>query len=179
MRSWTTSEEAFLIANAGKLPKRDICKMLKRPAESVKQKAKALRRKGVNVNLRYFPSTLEECPRCGNLSATVDKTGLCEPCRLRDRLETTEAKAARILPLLSLEDRKTYAKTEAQRGSRFDPLPEPPDLDGMSRLRREYATEKHAKAVEDITIRNLTRVLKAAQRRTERMEEKIPKNANQ
>lgn len=179
MRSWTTAEEAFLIANAGKLPKREICKMLKRPAESVKQKAKALRRSGINVNLRYFPSMLEECPRCGNLSATVDKTGLCEPCRLRDRLEATEAKAARILPLLSLEDRKTYAKTEAQRGSTAEPLPEPPDLDGMSRLRREYATEKHAKAVEDVKIKNLMRVLKAAQKRTERMEKKIPKNANQ
>ena len=33
---WTVSEEQFLIANAGKLPKREICQMLRRSSESVK-----------------------------------------------------------------------------------------------------------------------------------------------
>ncbi len=166
---WTVSEEQFLIANAGKLPKREICQMLRRSSESVRQKAKALRRQGVDVCLRYYRPTLEPCPHCGNLSGTIDRSGKCEPCRRRDQLATIQL---RIADLLSPEARATYERTEALLESKSDPLPEPPDTDGMSGYRKAYAEEAHARAVEACVSRNLRREVKAVQKRKERIEKK-------
>lgn len=169
---WTVAEEQFLVANAGKLPKREICQMLRRSSESVRQKAKALRRQGVDVCLRYYRPTLEPCPHCGNLSGTIDRSGKCEPCRRRDQLATIQLRIADLLPLLPPEERATYERTEALLESKSDPLPEPPDTDGMSGYRRAYAEEAHAKAVEACVSRNLRRKVKAAQKRKERIEKK-------
>lgn len=171
-RDWTVAEERFLIENAGKLPKRDVCQMLKRPAESVKQKAKALRRQGVDVCLRHYSPTMDPCPHCGNLSGTIDRSGMCEPCRRRDQLATIQLRIADLLPLLPPEERATYERTEALLESKSDPLPEPPDTDGMSAYRRARAEEAHARAVEACVSRNLLREVKAAQKRKERIEKK-------
>lgn len=172
-RPWTVEDEQFLIANAGKLPKRDICQMLKRSSASVRRKAEDLRKAGVEVNLSYYHPTMEPCPHCGNLSATINRKGLCEPCRRRDQLADIEARIADLLPLLSPEQRAEYEKTEAKRESRVDPIPEPPDTSGMSDWRRAYHEEAHAMAVEKIVAGNLKRKAKAAQKRKERIEKKI------
>lgn len=170
---WTVAEEQFLIANAGRIPKRDICEMLRRSSESVRQKAKALRRQGVDVCLRYYRPTMEPCPSCGNLSATIDRHGMCEPCRRRDQLATIEARIADLLPLLTPEQLDTYERNEAKRESRVDPIPEPPSTDGLSRWQQAYREEAYAKAVEAAVAANLRRAVKAAQKRKERIEEKV------
>lgn len=181
-KEWTQDEVRFLLANAGKLPKRDICKMLKRSSESVQQKLKELRRGGwsqVDARLRHYASTMEPCPRCGRLSATIDRTGLCRPCVLDDQLMTIERRVSEMWPLLPPEDRATYAKTEAQRGSAADPLPEPFRITRrMSPYRIAHLAEKHAREVEEVTIGNLERRVKAAQKRKERIEKKVSKPAN-
>ena len=169
---WTVSEEQFLIANAGKLPKREICQMLRRSSESVRQKAKALRRQGVDVCLRHYSPTLEPCPSCGCLSGHLGRDGICEPCRRREQLANIHAGIAELLPLLPPDERATYERTEALLESKSDPLPEPPDTGGMSGYRRAYAEEAHARAVEACVSRNLRREVKAAQKRKERIEKK-------
>ncbi len=170
---WTVSEEQFLIANAGKMPKRDICQMLKRSSASVKMKAIALRKSGVDICLRYYRPTLEPCPSCGKPSATIDKSGMCEPCRRRDQLAGIHARIADLLPQLPPEERDTYERTEAKVESKSDPLPEPPDTEGMTEYRRAYAEEAHAIAVEECVAGNLRRAIKAAQKRKERIEKKV------
>lgn len=170
---WTVAEEQFLVANAGRIPKRDICEMLRRSSESVRQKAKALRRQGVDVCLRYYRPTMEPCPSCGNLSATIDRHGMCEPCRRRDQLATIEARIADLLPLLTPEQLDTYERNEAKRESRVDPIPEPPATDGLTRWQQAYREEAYAKAVEATVAANLRRAVKAAQKRKERIEEKV------
>lgn len=172
---WTVAEEQFLIANAGKMPKRDICQMLRRSSESVRQKAKALRQQGVSVCLRYYHPTLEPCPSCGKLSATIDRKGMCEPCRRRDQLAAIHARIADLLSLLSPEERDTYERTEAKIASKADRLPEPPDTTGMTAYQKARAEEAHAIAVEACVAHNLRRETKAAQKRKER----IAKKANQ
>lgn len=169
---WTIAEVQFLVANAGRVPKRDICEMLRRSSESVKQKAKALRRQGVDVCLRYHRPTMEPCPSCGNLSATIDRHGMCEPCRRRDQLADIEARISDLLPLLAPEDRDTYERSEAKRQSRIDPIPQPPMTDGLPRWRQDRLEEAHAKAVEATVAGNLRRAVKTAQKRKERIEEK-------
>lgn len=173
VKPWTVEEERFLIANAGKLPKRDICQMLKRSSASVRRKAEDLRKAGVEVNLSYYHPTMEPCPSCGNLSATIDRHGMCEPCRRREQLADIEARIADMLPLLTPEQLETYERTEAKRESRADPLPEPPATEGLSQWQRGYREEAHAMAVEATVARNLRRAVKAAQKRKERIEKKI------
>lgn len=169
---WTVAEEQFLIANAGKIPKRDICQMLKRSSASVKMKAIALRKHGVDVCLRYYHPTLEPCPSCGKPSATIDKKGMCEPCRRRDQLATIQARISDLLPLLPPEERDIYERTEAKVESKNDPLPLPPDTTGMTAYRKAYAEEAYAIAVEACVSSNLRRSVKAAQKRKERIEKK-------
>lgn len=170
---WTVAEERFLAANAGKMPKRDICQMLRRSSAAVRMKAADMRRNGEDVCLRYHRTELEACPCCGRLSATIGKEGMCEPCRRRDQLAAIQARIADLMPLLSPEDRDTYERTEAKLESRADPLPEPPDTGGMSEYRRARAEEAWAMAVEACVARNLERRVKAAQKRKERIERKI------
>lgn len=170
---WTVAEERFLIANAGKIPKRDICQMLKRSSASVKMKAAALRKSGMDVCLRHYRPTLEPCPSCGKLSATIDKSGLCEPCRRHDQLADIHARIADLMALLPPEDRDTYERTETLIASKADPLPTPPITTGMTAYQKAHAEEAHAIAVEACVANNLRREAKAAQKRKERIEKKV------
>lgn len=171
-KPWTSSEVRFLVDNAGRISKRDICQMLKRTGASVRMKAAALRKQGVDVDLSYYEPTLDTCPFCGHLSATLDRRGMCKPCRLTDQLQAIQAKVSDILPLLSPEERATYEKTEANLKSKVEPTPAAPNTEGMSNWARGYHEEEHAKAVEQVLIRNLKRQVKAAQKRKERIEKK-------
>lgn len=172
-RDWTVAEEQFLIVNAGKLPKRDICQMLRRSSKSVERKAVQLRAQGARIELRYHYPTLEPCPKCGCLSGTIDRTGMCKPCRKRDQLATIEARISDLMSLLPPEERDIYERTEAKRASKLEPLPEPPNTDGMSEYRKAYHEEAYAAALEDVLIRNLNRLVRAEQKRKERIERKV------
>lgn len=172
---WTLSEERFLIDNAGRIPKREICELLKRSSASVRRKAEELRKQGVNVNLRYYRPTMEPCPSCGNLSATIDRHGICEPCRRREQLASIEARIAGLLPMLTPEQRDKYERTESQLKSRVDPIPEPPITDGLTQWQKAYREEQYAKVVEAVVSANLRREIKARQKRKERIE-KYAKN---
>ena len=172
-RPWSVSDVQFLIANAGKLPKRDICQMLKRSSASVRRKAEDLRKAGIEVDLRYYRPTMEPCPSCGNLSATLDSHGMCEPCRRREQLAVIEARIADLMPRLTPEQLDIYERSEAKRGSRIDPVPDPPVTDGLTPWKKGYRIEAHAKEVEATVAGNLRRAVKAAQKRKERIEEKV------
>lgn len=170
---WTVAEERFLVASAGKMPKREICRRLRRSSASVRCKAASLRRAGIDVDLRFHRTAMVPCQRCGSPSGTVNRTGVCEPCRRRAQLAAIQARIASLLPQLPQEERALYAATEAKLGSGADPLPEPPDTSGLSGPSRAYREEAHALAVEQTVARNLRRQVKAAQKRKERIEKKV------
>lgn len=174
---WTVAEEQFLIVNAGKIPKRDICQMLKRSSKSVERKAAWLRNKGCHVDLHYHRPTLEPCPWCGKPSATIDRTGRCEPCRRRDQLAAINARIAELWPHLTPEQQRKYEEEEAKIESTKDPLPEAPSLEGLPLHRRDRLEENHARSVEAVVAKNLRREVKARQKRKERIQKKI--NLNQ
>lgn len=166
---WTLAEERFLIANAGKIPMAEICLMLKRPRQAIYHKAMRL-----NVSLRYIDPELETCPHCGHLSATINRKGMCEPCRKRDQLADIHARIAELLPLLPLEERVKYEREEARTGSKADPLPSKPrPRRTTSDYRKKRIEEAYAIAVESVVSGNLNREVKAAQKRKERIEKKV------
>lgn len=170
---WSFSDERYLIEHAGRVPRRDICKHLRRNTESVKQKAKHLRRQGTPIDLRCYISHLAPCPSCGCMSGRLGKHGICEPCRRREQLANIHARIAEMWPLLSVEDRDTYEQTEAETESSRDPYPPAPDTRGLSYYAQAKAEEAHALACEAVLAKNLRREIKAAQKRKERIEKKI------
>ncbi|WP_147327766.1 hypothetical protein [Collinsella sp. TF07-1] len=131
---------------------------------------------GGHVSLRCYRHRLELCPSCGCRRATLGKDGICEPCRRQKQLEAIEARIAELLPRLTAEERRTYERTECGRESRADPMPQAPDTSGMSRYAADKAAEAHDEAMERWLCRYLYRRVKAAQKRKERIEKKVPKS---
>lgn len=172
-RPWSVSEVRYLVESAGRVPKRDICRHLRRSSRSVECKAYHLRKEGVPVDLRHHEPRLSSCPACGRLSGRMGRDGFCEPCRRRAQLAEVHARIAELLALLPPEERATYEATEAEVESRRDPMPPPPPTAGLSYYAMARAEEAHELACEEALTRNLMREVKAAQKRKERVEKKV------
>lgn len=172
-RPWSVSEVRYLVENAGRMPKRDICRHLRRSSRSVECKAYHLRGEGVAIDLRHHVPRLSTCPACGRLSSRMGRDGICEPCRRRAQLAEVHARIAELMALLPPEERATYEATEAEVESRRDPMPPSPVTAGLSAYARDRAEEAHAIACEEALTRNILREVKAAQKRKERVEKKV------
>lgn len=170
---WSTADVRFMIENAGRIPKRDICRHLKRSSKSVERKAAWLRAQGILIDLRHFESKLTPCPSCGNLSATLDRTGFCKPCRQREQLATIQARISSLLQRLPMSERDTYMDTEAETESARHIKPKPQSTQDMSEYAKARARERYAIEIEAWESANLFRRIKAAQKRKERIEKKV------
>ena len=171
---WTTSDEAYLLENAGKVPVREICRHLRKSSQAVYSKARHMREEGFPIVLRCFVPRTGICPACGCSRSTMGDFGICRLCRKRDQLAGIEARIAELLPMLSQADRDRYEETEAERGSRADQMPKPPSVPSdATYYERMRAMEAWEIEVEHARIRNLEREIKAAQKRKERIEKKV------
>ena len=169
---WRESELAYIREHAGRVPAREIRKALRASREQLKGAVRSMRARGEDVDLRCFSPRTLVCPSCGMARTLFGAEGICEPCRLSRRLAETEAEIAELLPLLSAPDRATYERTEAQRETRGDPMPATPRTAGMSAYERAVAMERHDIAIERWQAARLKRMLKAAQKRKERVSKK-------
>lgn len=172
-RDWTVADLQFLRDNAGKMPRRELSRALKRGAASVKQQVYRMRREGEDVTLRHFHSKLTVCPHCGARRSRMGSEGVCLPCRRRRQLAKVHHRISCIMQCLPMEERAVYQETEAETESAWDPKPDAPDTSGMGSYERARAEEAYEIAVEDWLARNLMRQIKAAQKRKERMQEKL------
>lgn len=175
-RPWTTADLQFLRDNAGRMPRRELSRCLKRGAAAVRQQAYRMRRAGEDVDLRCFESRLATCPHCGALRSRMGQDGICEPCRRRRQLAKVHERIAALLAQLPMEQRAVYEDTEAETESAADPMPRPPDTSRLGRYDRARAEEAHEAAVEEWLSRNLRRQIKAAQKRKERIRKKVEMN---
>lgn len=170
---WRTSEVAYLLDNAGRIPRREICKHLRRSTESVRSMAKHLRAEGIDISLRCYVPRVMICPSCGCSRTTLGNSGICEPCERREQLATIHGRIAELLALLPPDLRAVYEQTEAETESRIDARPKARALaPEASYYRRMKAAEDHDRAVEAWTVENLKREIKAAQKRKERIYKK-------
>lgn len=170
---WRESELAYIREHAGKVPAREIRKALRVSRKQLEHAARRMREAGEDVDLRCFRPRTLVCPSCGMARTLFGAEGICEPCRLSRRLADTEAEIAGLLPLLSAPDRATYERTEAQRETRGDPMPATPRTSGMGAYERAVAMERHDIAMERWQAARLKRLLKAAQKRKERVSKKV------
>lgn len=179
---WTTADIAYLVDQAGRKPVRDLCRELRKSSQALYSKARHLREGGIPVGLRCFAPRTEICPGCGCNRSTMGKDGICKLCRKREQLANIEARVAELWPLLDQKDRDKYEQTEAERESRVDPRPKPPQIPAdATYYQRMKAREQWEIAVELADIRNIEREIKAAQKRKERIEKKVksmPKSTN-
>lgn len=175
-RDWTTDEVRRLVDMAGRVPRREICRELRRSRKAVEHKAAELRGRGVPVDLRCFRSELETCPSCGRRSALLGKEGICEACRRVEQLARIEAETSGLLAGLPPEERETYERTEAARETGSEPMPELLPTRGLSRYRCAANEDANDRAMEQWRVRRLRRLVKAAQKRKERIARKVEKN---
>lgn len=171
-REWTTDEVRRLVDMAGRVPRREICRQLRRSRKSVERKAAELRHRGVPVDLRCFRSTLEICPSCGRRSALLGSEGICEACRRAQQLARIEAEVADLLAALPESERALYAETEAERETGAEPMPPTLPTRGVSRYRAAANEDRNDRAMEQWRVRRLRRLVKAAQKRKERIRRK-------
>ena len=158
------------------MPAREIRRELRLSKNQLDNARRVINASGGHVSLRCYRHRLELCPSCGCRRATLGKDGICEPCRRQRQLEAIEARIAELLPRLTAEERRTYERTECGRESRANPMPQAPDTSGMSRYAADKAAEAHDEAMERWLCRYLYRRVKAAQKRKERIEKKVPKS---
>ena len=175
-RAWRKADLDRIAELAGKVPAREIRRELRLSKNQLDNARRLINASGGHVSLRCYRHRLELCPSCGCRRATLGKAGICEPCRRQQQLEAIEARIAELLPRLTAEERRTYERTECGRESRADPMPQAPDTSGMSRYAADKAAEAHDEAMERWLCRYLYRRVKAAQKRKERIEKKVPKS---
>lgn len=169
---WTTADERFLVDHAGILTRREICKELKRSAESVRSRARRL-----GVSLRCYESRLEWCAECATWRSTVSpKTGRCAVCRKRDQLDASERRIADALEHLPSEARAVYEGSESSRGTRKPPTrPKRPRRTG-NRYADAKADDAHLIAVETWEAALLDLKIDANKTRLKRIRAKVGAN---
>lgn len=171
----TAEQYRYIREHAGTMPAAQMRRELKIGKNQLEAARRRLNREGAGITLRCFRSRLEICPACGCARATVsgNRFGICEPCRRGRQLASIEADIAAMLPGLPPEERETYERTEAERESAAEPMPSPPATEGLNAYERARAEDRHARAMERWLIAYLTRRVRAAQKRKERIMKKL------
>ncbi len=170
---WTTKDEQFLIKYAGVLPRREICREIKRSRKSVECKAKRL-----GLSLRCFVSSLHWCNNCTTWRSTVsDRTGFCRVCAKREMLERSEQRVSDALAQLSFEKRTKYLHEEAHRGKRkMPPRPRKRITPAGSSYAVKKAGESYLKELEQWEIACLDQAINANKTRLKRIRQKLGTN---
>lgn len=172
-RPWTTDEIAYLIGAAGRIPRRDICRELRRGKRSVESMVRELRLHGVDVTLRCFRPRLVWCDECASWRTCLDaRTGKCRVCTMRDRLAGREDACAEALASMDPAARAVYEKSEAKRMTRKIPQrPVKRESCPVSRYEREKADDAYLRAMEQWEWQCLKLRYDAAKTRLRRMRE--------
>lgn len=175
-RVWTTGDLKKVAELAGTMPERELRRRLKLSKNQLHYAVTRLKSLGVNVTTRYYEPQLGTCPVCGCRRATLGKHGICEPCRLKRQLADIEWRIPDLMAQLTPEQRAVYEKSEAWRESKADPMPQKAPTDGMDSYERAKASEEYDAAMEKWAASYLKRRVKAAQKRKERIQEKVNEN---
>ena len=171
---WTTVELGILLRNAGRMPLEWLSEKLGRPQREVEEVAARVRATGYPISL-----TVETCPMCGRRAPLEPWAGICTACRYERVVRRTMARMARVMPLLSTEDRGLYAMTDAQvEGTKKDPMPKPPripaDAGDVEQMR---AIDAYDAELAEWAGRIECRKMRSAQKRFERMRAKATARA--
>lgn len=170
---WTTGDLARVANLAGTMPSRELRRKLKLSKNQLAYAINQLHKMGVAVSTRYYESKLELCPACGQARSTIDKSGICRPCKLKRQLIGIEWRISDLLTRLPAHERSIYETTEAERESNSGTKPEQSTVCDASRYTKSKTADDYAIALERWETDYLERKVRAAQKRKERIERKV------
>lgn len=165
-RPWTTEEVRYLAEHAGKIPRREICRALRRSSMSVKKKAGSL-----GLSLRVPIWGMEWCPVCATWRTGINARGLCPVCQKRANIEAEEARCAEELAAMDPAQRASFEAAEGRRGSAKPPgrMPRRRRTDGMGLFAASKAEQEWLAAMEAWQLERLQREYDAAKQRLRRI----------
>lgn len=173
-RAWTTSEERLLVDGAGRIPPCEICRLLDRSESSIKAKAAELRRRGMEVSLRYYESDLVWCPKCATWRTKVFKrSGECIVCRLKERLARQEEKCSVSLSEMPDDARAAFLAKQFKRGSIVPPKPVIAQPKNNSPYCKAETDANHAVSIEQWEASYYRKLISAEKMRLSRIRKKL------
>ena len=167
-RDWTTAEVRFLAESAGRVPRREICRRLKRSAKSVRRKAESM-----GLSLRVPAWSLVWCDECATWRTRLNAQGRCPVCQKRANIAAEAARCAYERAAMTPGQRRTFDEAEARRG-RVKPHPRMPrrtGADGMGPFAASRAEQEWLAAMEAWQLERLTLEYDAEKQRLKRMRE--------
>lgn len=165
-RPWTTEEVRYLAEHAGKVPRREICRALKRSANSVWQKAGSLR-----ISLRVPVWRMEWCDECATWRTRLNDRGRCPVCQKRANIEAERARCAEEYAAMTPGQRRAFDDSESRRG-RMKPhqrMPRRRRADGTGPFTADRAEQEWLAAMEAWQLERLTLEYDAEKQRLKRM----------
>lgn len=165
-RDWTTEEVRYLAEHAGRVPRREICRALKRSAKSVRRKAESLR-----ISLRVPVWRMEWCDECATWRTSVNAQGRCPVCQKRANVEAENARCSDELAAMTPAQRRSFEAADSRRGGVKPPgrMPRRRRTDGMGLFAASRAEQEWLAAVEAWELERLTREYDASKQRLKRM----------
>lgn len=167
-REWTAAETRFVARMAGLAPIGKLAADLERdPADVADECAR------IGVDPRYTGVALHWCDLCSSWRPRMTASGHCIVCERKEQLTTIEGRISDLLSRLPPEARAVYADTEAERESRTDPPPGKPCTLDMGEREAIEAESAYLAAFGEWEAAQVTRRVKAAQKRKERIQRKV------
>ena len=174
-KPWTTDELEQLKSMAGRLPRREICRSLRRSRKSVQRMAERL-----GLSLRCYKSQLVWCVECASWRSRISpKTGQCRVCQMRDQLAGREEACAEVWEQMNAEQRAIYSNAEALRSTRTTSLAPRPRKQAscpVSLYQRRKAEERYLLDLEEWEYRRVLLPYNAAKKRLQRMRQHLGQN---
>ena len=165
---WTAAETRYVSRLAGLVPIGRIAADLGRDVADVADECAR-----IGVDPRYAGVALQWCDLCSSWRPTMTRSGHCMVCERRAQLARIEGRISDLLSQLPPETRAIYADTEAERGSRTDPPPAHPATLGMGEREEIEAESAYLASYAEWEAAQISRRVKAAQKRKERIQRKV------
>lgn len=167
-RPWTTSEARYLATHAGRVPRREICRTLRRSSMSVKKKAARL-----GLSLRVPAWKMQWCDECATWRTRLNAQGRCPVCQKRANVAAEESRCADEMAAMTPGQRRSFEAAETRRGrvKPHAPTPKRRREDGMGPFAASKAEQEWLAAVEAWELERLAKEYDASKQRLRRMRE--------
>lgn len=168
-KAWTAADIAWLKAEAGSTPLRQLARALGRTEMSVKLMAHRM-----GLSLRCSKWGLVWCRSCSSWRGALRPEGKCCVCYRREQTLRDKQECERIFSLLSPERRAEYLEASEKSLGRVRPLPprpKKPHSCAMSAYERKRAEKHYALAVEAWELQCATRIYNRTKKRLQRLRE--------
>lgn len=165
-RDWSTAEVRYLLEHAGKVPRREISRALRRSAKSVRRKAESM-----GVSLRVPKWGMVWCDECAAWRTRTNAQGRCPVCQKRANIEAEAARCAEEYAAMTPDQRRAFDDSESRRG-RVKPRPRMPRRRlprGAGPAAEARAEQEWLAAVEAWQLERLTLEYDAEKQRLKRM----------